>query len=87
MAVATMTSKGQMTLPKNVRDDLRLRPGDQIEFVKLDGTYVLRPRNVPIETLAGILGKSPAGPMTLEQEEEAYARALAEEDEAIRAGR
>ena len=87
MATATVTSKGQMTLPKDVRDDLRLQPGDKVDIVKQDGVYVLRARNVRIETLAGMLGKSPAGPMTSEQEEEAYTRALAEEDEAIRAGR
>ena len=87
MAVTTLTSKGQMTLPKDVRDDLNLGPGDKIDIVKQGGVYVLRPKNVPIESLAGILGKSPAGPMTPEQEDAAYAAALAEEDERIRAGR
>lgn len=86
MSVATLTSKGQMTLPKDVRDDLNLEAGDQIDIVKQGGVYVLRPRNVPIESLAGILGKSPAGPMTEAEEDAAYAAALAEEDERIRAG-
>jgi AbrB family looped-hinge helix DNA binding protein len=31
--MAKITSKGQITLPKKVRDDLGLRPGDEIEFV------------------------------------------------------
>jgi len=87
MPVATLTTKGQMTLPKEVRDDLHLEPGDQVEIVKQDGVYVLRPRTVSIESLAGILGKSPSGPMTPEQEEEAFAQALAADDERIRAGR
>lgn len=87
MATATLTSKGQMTLPKGIRDDLKLEPGDQIDIVKQDGIYVLRPKNVPIESLAGILGKSPAGPMTTQEEEAAFAAALAKEDERIRAGR
>lgn len=87
MSTTTVTSKGQMTLPKDVRDDLGLRTGDKLDIVKEDGVYVLRPRNVPIESFAGILGKSPAGPMTLKEEEAAYAAALAEEDERIRAGR
>lgn len=87
MATATITSKGQMTLPKDVRDDLQLEPGDQVDFVKEGGVYVLRARNVRIETLAGILGKSPAGPMTPEQQDEALVDALTEEDERIRAGR
>jgi antitoxin PrlF len=87
MTTATLTSKGQMTLPKNVRDDLKLEPGDKVDIVKQNGVYVLRPRNVSAESLAGILGKSPAGPMTAAEEEAAYAAALAEEDERIRAGR
>ncbi len=31
-ATTTMTSKGQMTVPKDVRDRLGLRPGDKVEF-------------------------------------------------------
>ena len=87
MATTVLTSKGQMTLPKEVRDDLDVGPGDKIDIVKQGGVYVLRPKNVPIESLAGILGKSPSGPMTPQQEDSAYAAALAEEDERIRAGR
>ncbi|UJW87350.1 AbrB/MazE/SpoVT family DNA-binding domain-containing protein [Devosia sp. SL43] len=87
MATATVTSKGQMTLPKDVRDDLGLRPGDKVEFIKRDGRYIIMPRNVPVASLAGILGKSPAGSMSIDEEEEAYAAALAEDDERIRAGR
>ncbi len=37
MAKSKITSKGQITLPKQVRDNLGLRPGDELEFV-LDGT-------------------------------------------------
>ncbi|OYX04852.1 MAG: hypothetical protein B7Z15_17315 [Rhizobiales bacterium 32-66-8] len=87
MATTVLTSKGQMTLPKEVRDDLDVGPGDRIDIVKQGGVYVLRPRNVPIESLAGILGKSPAGPMTPEQEDAAFAAAWADEEERIRAGR
>lgn len=86
MATTVLTSKGQMTLPKEVRDDLDIGPGDRIDIVKQGGVYVLRPRNVPIESLAGILGKSPAGPMTPEQEEAAFVAAWVEDEERIRAG-
>lgn len=34
MSVATMTSKGQITVPKNVRDAMGLRPGTKVEFVR-----------------------------------------------------
>lgn len=88
MAVTTLTSKGQMTLPKEVRDDLQLEPGDKIDIVKQGDTYVLRPRTIKASDLAGILGKPPHnGGLSLEAMDEKLAQALAEEDERIRAGR
>ena len=87
MATATMTSKGQMTLPKDVRDDLGLKPGDKIDFLKEGNRYVLRPRKVKASDLYGILHRPGDRKMTPEEEDEAYAAALAEEDERIRAGR
>ena len=87
MATATLTSKGQMTLPKDVRDDLKLEPGDKVDIVKEGNRYVLVPRNVRAEDLYGILHRSGDRRMTPEEEDEAYAAALAEEDERIRAGR
>ncbi len=42
MAATKITSKGQITLPKVVRDRMGLRPGDRIEFVEEDGVYRLR---------------------------------------------
>ncbi len=56
MATATMTSKGQVTIPKEVRDALRLRPGVKVTFtVQPDGTAILRPRTVSLLDLVGIL--------------------------------
>lgn len=56
MSTATLTSKGQTTIPKAIRDRLGLRPGDRIEFVTLaDGTVRLLPRNLPIGALKGML--------------------------------
>jgi len=85
--LTTLTSKGQMTLPKSVRDDLNLKPGDQIEVVKEGGRYVLRPRNRPAGELYGILHRPGDKAMTTEEMDEALGRALAEDDERIRAGR
>lgn len=88
MSTATLTSKGQMTLPKDVRDDLQLKPGDKVEFVKEGGRYVLRTKNVRASQIAGILGRSPAGRgMSVEEMDTALAQSLAEDDERIRAGR
>jgi AbrB family looped-hinge helix DNA binding protein len=41
---STMTSKGQVTVPKRLRDHLGLRPGAQVEFeLRSDGEVVVRP--------------------------------------------
>jgi antitoxin PrlF len=37
-----LTSKGQITIPKKVREGLGLRPGDEVEFVAEGGEYRLR---------------------------------------------
>jgi looped-hinge helix DNA binding domain, AbrB family len=87
MSAATVTSKGQITLPKDVRDDLKLKPGDKVEFEKRNGRYVLRPRNRSIMELAGILYRPGMKAMTAEEMDEGLAQALAEDDERIRAGR
>jgi AbrB family looped-hinge helix DNA binding protein len=40
---ATVTSKGQVTIPKRVRDQLGLRAGSKVEFVLVKGHAVLEP--------------------------------------------
>jgi AbrB family looped-hinge helix DNA binding protein len=44
MATAKVTSKGQITVPKDVREALGLSPGDELEFVEEDGQFLLRKR-------------------------------------------
>lgn len=61
----TLTSKNQMTLPKQVREDLNLRPGDRLVFRKQDGQYVLeaRPRRSALD-FAGALHDPGRKPLT-----------------------
>ncbi len=52
-----VSAKGQITLPKPVRQDLDLEPGDEVEFRKLqDGKYALLKRS-PLEELAESLAE------------------------------
>ena len=56
MPSTTLTSKGQVTIPKAVRDELGLRVGDRIAFRVLeDGTVVVEPETVELLDLRGIL--------------------------------
>ncbi len=58
MATATLTSKGQTTIPKEIRERLALKPGDRIDFIVLpDGSVRLVPMNLPIASLKGMLGR------------------------------
>ena len=74
---ATITSKGQVTLPKAIRDRFHLEPGDRIEFI-LERDDVLRvaPVTAPVTQLKGMLPK-PAVPVTLQEMDEAIARTAA----------
>ena len=57
MPAATLTSKGQTTIPLEVREFLKLKSGDRLEFkFNADGkTVTLRPANIPISDLKGLL--------------------------------
>lgn len=80
-ARAKLTSKGQITLPKEVRDRHNLRPGDIVEFVERNGETVVKPRNLRAVDLIGILGPPPSGEtLTIAQIDEAIMNAVAEDD-------
>lgn len=59
MPTATVTSKGQITLPKAVRDLLRVDTGDQVDFVVNErGDIVVRPVSLDVTELRGLLKRS-----------------------------
>jgi AbrB family looped-hinge helix DNA binding protein len=62
--VRTMTSKGQVTIPKAVRDELGLRPKDKVRFSLEDGQVILR-KAYP--SLAEVVGSLPPLSMPIEQ--------------------
>ena len=72
---ATLSSKGQVTVPKAIRDRLHLKPGDRIDFVlNDDGDLRVTPLKSSVTALKGMLPK-PDTPVTLEQMDDAIARA------------
>jgi antitoxin PrlF len=74
---AAITSKGQVTIPKAIRDHLRVKPGDRVKFlVHPDGTVVLLPK-IPVTALRGIL-RWRGSPASLEEMEAAIAAGAAE---------
>jgi antitoxin PrlF len=78
MSVATLTSKGQTTIPKDVRRRLGLKPGDKIRFMVDDnGRVLLVPLNVTVKQLRGMLPK-PGRPATIEEMDEAIAQGIVE---------
>lgn len=56
---ATLSSKGQVTIPREIRQRLGLKQGDGIDFVVEDGVTFLRPAREgdnPFKAYAGALG-------------------------------
>ena len=61
MPSSTLTSKGQITVPKEIRDKLKLKTGQQLDFqIGDDGRVVLHPRNRDVRRLKGFF-KAPRG--------------------------
>jgi antitoxin PrlF len=78
MSASTLTSKGQTTIPKDIRDRLNLKPGDKIKFmVNADGSVRMVAANLTPRQLRGILPR-PERPATVEEMNEAIADAAAE---------
>ncbi|WMD21628.1 AbrB/MazE/SpoVT family DNA-binding domain-containing protein [Achromobacter seleniivolatilans] len=59
MTSATITSKGQVTIPVDVRNRLGLSTGDRVEFIlnEASGHYEVVPATSPVTALKGIIGK------------------------------
>jgi antitoxin PrlF len=66
MSVAIVTSKGQTTIPKKIRDGLGLKPKDQLHFTLLpDGTVIMRAKMRRIAELYGALHKRGRKPLSV----------------------
>ena len=68
MALATMTTKGQITLPKAVRDVLRLHSGDKVDvIVRDDGSALLKPVTKKAAEVFGKLHRPGRKPVSVDE--------------------
>ncbi len=84
MSSSVLTSKGQITLPAEIRKEMGLKSGDRLHFNKnpKTGSYEMTRKTGSIMDLFGIL-KYDGPPVTIEQMNEGIAEFHAQEDERI----
>ena len=88
MPQATITSKGQITIPIEVRRKLDLKPGDRVDFV-LDhaGGVRLQPKKAPLASLLGILHRPGQKAVSVEQMHAAVEAQAVEDWERVKSGK
>lgn len=87
MSTATLTTKGQITIPKQIRDHLRLTAGDRLEFVLDDrGVVTLRPARRAARDLYGFLERPGTTLATVREIDEEMAEVVAADLERIARG-
>ena len=67
MTEATITSKGQVTIPKSIRDTLGLDAGDRIDFVETDKGVLIVPVKGDLRSLCGMFKGRRRKPATIEE--------------------
>jgi len=68
VSVSTLTSKGQVTIPKDVRERLRLRTGDKLDFqVEEDGTIRVHPIAARVSEVFGLLAEKASRSYSVEE--------------------
>lgn len=80
---STLTSKGQTTIPIEVRDRLNLKPGDKIRYVLQGDRVYLRVKNRDAMELAGMLHDPDRKPLTVQDMDRAIADHTVEEDRRV----
>ena len=74
MTTATLTSKGQVTIPAAIRVALGLDSGSRIEFVEIEpGKFAITPATSPVQALKGMI-KKPAKSVSIEEMNRAIAQ-------------
>jgi len=75
---STISSKGQITVPLEIRNRLGLKAGDRVEFVVENGRTTIRPTGAPENPFLKYLGALPA--FTNTKQINAWVRALRDEE-------
>jgi antitoxin PrlF len=79
MSTATVTSKGQITIPAKVRAELGVSAGDRVEFIELGkGRFAIVPATRSIKELKGIFKGRRRKPVSIEEMDAAIAERAAE---------
>ena len=87
MPTATLTSKGQITIPREVRAELGLEVGDQLEFtLESDGSVRMRPVTASAKELHGLLKRPGRRRVSVEEMNRGIVDHAAAEDARIRSG-
>ncbi len=71
MLTSTISSKGQVTIPKKIREFLNLRTFDKIAFIPLEeGKVIITSKEIPVSELFGMLkSRKRKEPVSLEEME------------------
>jgi antitoxin PrlF len=78
MAVATLTSKGQITIPSQVRRALGLEAGDRVEFIEHGrGQFAIVAATSSVQELKGLFQRKRNKPVSIEEMNRAIARRAA----------
>jgi antitoxin PrlF len=77
MPTATLTTKGQITIPREVREHLGVETGDRLSFlVQEDGTVLVKPITRDVRELGGLLHRPGQGPVSINKMDEGIARRM-----------
>lgn len=82
---STMTSKGQITIPKEIRERLNLKAGSRVDFVvEKSGKVTLKPLSWEWESLRGMVKAPFKRPLTVRELDELIAREVLKSNESSR---
>jgi len=77
MSISTLTLKGQVTIPKDVRERLHLRTGDKLDFrVEKDGTIRVHPIARKVSEVFGMLAEKAGRAYSTEESREKLRQAF-----------